>query len=125
MSAINVTRVEVLNNPAPFSAPFEFEIEYECISGLQEDLQWKMIYVGSAESEKYDQVLDDILLGPVYPGQYKFKFEANAPDASKLLQSDILGVTVILLTCSYKVSRPPYPTQLVRYALLAYAQRAD
>lgn len=36
------------------------------------DLQWKLIYVGSAESEKFDQVLDDVEVGPVRRGKYKF-----------------------------------------------------
>lgn len=36
------------------------------------DLQWKLVYVGSAESEKFDQVLDDVEVGPVKRGKYKF-----------------------------------------------------
>lgn len=103
MTAVNVSRVTVLNNPAPFTAPLAFEIEYECLFQLQDDLEWKMIYVGSAESEKYDQVLDSVLVGPVYAGNYKFTFEGNPPDHAKMLPDDIVGVTVILLTCSYKV----------------------
>jgi hypothetical protein len=36
--------------------------------------------------------------------------QADPPDASKLPQDDIVGVTVLLLTCSYKdrVRPPPY-----------------
>jgi len=45
---------------------------------LLPDLEWKLIYVGSAESEKYDQVLDSVLVGPVYPGQYRFVFQVNS-----------------------------------------------
>ena len=41
------------------------------------DLDWKLIYVGSAESEKYDQVLDSVLVGPVYPGSYRFVFQVS------------------------------------------------
>ena len=41
------------------------------------DLEWKLIYVGSAESEEYDQVLDSVLVGPVYPGQYRFVFQVH------------------------------------------------
>lgn len=153
------------------------------------DLEWKLTYVGSAESEKYDQVLDSVLVGPVAAGQFRFVFQvssaaacfaaslarlaqalprngppgklmlvaacsavlqaksgqrpvgcspgyvsttvacsflepsnslqrgtsemkcaspheldmqADAPDASKLPTADIVGVTVLLLTCSYK-----------------------
>ena len=96
------------------------------------DLEWKIVYIGSAESEDYDQVLDDILVGPVTVGTKKFVFQVSAsraranfsrflvvfanlftlariarhqappPDVSKLPEGELLGVTVVLLTCSYK-----------------------
>jgi histone chaperone ASF1 len=34
-------------------------------------------------------------------GVSKFPFEADAPDTKRIPDSDILGVTVILLTCAY------------------------
>ena len=43
------------------------------------DLEWKLTYVGSAESEKYDQVLDTVFVGPVAPGQYRFVFQVGSP----------------------------------------------
>lgn len=46
----------VLGSPAPSYKPFQFEITFECIEDLAEDLEWKIIYVGSAESEEYNQV---------------------------------------------------------------------
>jgi hypothetical protein len=53
---------------------------------------------GSAESDAHDQVLDTVLVGPVAVGSYKFVFQADPPDISRIPQSDILGVTVLLLT---------------------------
>jgi histone chaperone ASF1 len=41
-----------------------------------------LIYVGSAEDEKYDQVLESVLVGPVNVGNYRFVFQV--PDASVL-----------------------------------------
>jgi histone chaperone ASF1 len=70
-------------------------------NNFNKDLEWKIIYVGSAESEQHDQELDDIMVGPVPVGVNKFVFQANAPDYSKLPPNDVLGVTVVLLTCSY------------------------
>ncbi|KAK9815498.1 hypothetical protein WJX72_004699 [[Myrmecia] bisecta] len=102
MAAINVTAVQVLDNPSLFGNPLQFDIQYECVYDLQDDLEWKLIYVGSAESEKYDQVLDSVLVGPVAPGNYRFVFQADAPDQSKLPPEDVVGVTLILLTCSYR-----------------------
>jgi len=101
MAAINITNVQVLDNPTKFTNPFQFEIEYECLYDLKDDLEWKLIYVGSAESEKYDQVLDSVLVGPVYAGGYRFVFQANPPDVSRLPTKDIVGVTVVFLSCSY------------------------
>lgn len=40
-------------------------------------------------------------MGPIPVGVNKFIFEADAPDLKRIPDSDILGVTVILLTCSY------------------------
>ncbi|CEF97570.1 Histone chaperone, ASF1-like [Ostreococcus tauri] len=101
MSAINVTSVQVLDNPQMFSSPLQFEIQYECLQDLRHDLEWKLTYVGSAEDDEYDQVLDTVLVGPVVRGAYKFVFQANPPDVSKIPAEDILGVTVLLVTCSY------------------------
>lgn len=102
MSAVNILDVKVLDNPAAFTNPLQFEIEYECLQALNDDLEWKMVYVGSADSEKYDQVLDTVLVGPVLPGNFRFVFQAEAPDPSQIPDEDVVGVTIILLTCSYK-----------------------
>lgn len=42
------------------------------------DLEWKIIYVSSAESEDHDQVLDSVLVGPVPPGKHMFVFQVTA-----------------------------------------------
>ena len=68
---------------------------------LQSDLEWRLTYVGSADSEECDQLLDSVLVGPVPVGVSKFVFEAPAPDPSKIPAKDLLGVTVVLLECLY------------------------
>ncbi|KAJ9173031.1 hypothetical protein P3X46_016207 [Hevea brasiliensis] len=101
MSAVNITNVTVLDNPAPFLSPFQFEISYECLTPLKDDLEWKLIYVGSAEDETYDQLLESVLVGPINVGNYRFVLQADPPDPLKIREEDIIGVTVLLLTCSY------------------------
>ena len=66
------------------------------------DLEWKVLYVGSAHDSGKDQVLDEILVGPVPVGMNKFVLQADAPLPQHLPPDDILGVTVVLVTCSYK-----------------------
>lgn len=45
---------------------------------------------------------DSVLVGPVQQGSYRFVFEGNPPDPHLIPVDDLLGVTVILLTCSYQ-----------------------
>jgi len=102
MAKINVENVTVLDNPSAFLNPFQFEITFECIENLPDDLEWKLTYVGSAESEEFDQVLDTVLVGPVPEGRHKFVFQADPPDPRKIPKNECVGVTVILLSCAYK-----------------------
>ena len=53
-------------------------------------------------SNEYDQELDSVLVGPLPVGVNKFIFRADAPDLSRIPNSEIIGVTVILLSCSYR-----------------------
>jgi len=102
MALVNICDVTVLNNPTKFLDKFQFEITFECLENLPEDLEWRIIYVGSAEDLQHDQVLDTILVGPVPGGKHMFIFEAEPPDVRKIPVDDVLGVTVVLLTCSYR-----------------------
>lgn len=34
--------VDVKNNPAPFTDDIELEVQYECLSALKDDLEWKV-----------------------------------------------------------------------------------
>ncbi|KAL3759768.1 hypothetical protein ACHAWU_007512 [Discostella pseudostelligera] len=102
MALVNLVNMAVLNNPSQFLSPFSFEITFECLQPLEDDLEWKVLYVGSAEDTTHDQVLDEILVGPIPVGINKFELHADAPDISQIPENDILGVTVVLVTCSYR-----------------------
>lgn len=39
------------------------------------DLEWQIVYVGSASSEAHDQTLDSVLVGPVSAGRHRFVFQ--------------------------------------------------
>ncbi|KAG2484517.1 hypothetical protein HYH03_016657 [Edaphochlamys debaryana] len=100
--AVSVVAVRALNNPAPFTDALSFEIEYEALTPLEQDLEWKLVYVGSADSDRYDQELENVAVGPVVQGSFKFVLEANPPNPELIPADDLVGVTVILLTCSYR-----------------------
>ena len=102
MAAITVTNVVVLNNPARFLDPFKLEITFDCLLHLKSDLEWRLVYIGSSEDEGYDQVLDSVLIGPLQPGTLRFLLETPPPTSSKIPTDELLGITAILLTCSYR-----------------------
>lgn len=100
---VTVCNVEVQNQErAKFTDPFTLNITFEAHEALPHDLEWKLTYVGSADNEANDQQLDSVLVGPVPEGRHQFTFETKAPDAEQIPASEIVGVTVLLLTCSYK-----------------------
>ena len=69
---------------------------------LEDDLEWKLIYVGSADDEEMDQTLEEVMVGPVPVGVNKFVFHSPAPEAHTISEDVLVGVTVILITCSYR-----------------------
>ena len=105
-------------NPCNFETDFEFEITFECSDKLKSDLEWKLTYVGSAEDVTKDQILEEVCVGPIPPGKFhspcalpekacgvgtsKFTFTSPPPRFTDIPEEDILGVTVVSITCSYK-----------------------
>ena len=101
MAKIQIVGVEVQDNPAMFSDPLKFQITFDCVENLEDDLEWKIIYVGSSKDEQYDQTLDSVLVGPVPSGRHKFVFTADPPKPDLIPKEEIVGVTVCIITCSY------------------------
>ncbi|KAM3872760.1 histone chaperone asf1b-B-like [Diretmus argenteus] len=102
MAKVQVMNVAVLDNPSPFGNPLKFEITIECMEDFPDDLEWKIIYVGSSISEEYDQTLDTIVVGPVPAGRHMLVFQADAPNTDLIPESDAVGNTVVLITCTYR-----------------------
>lgn len=64
-------------------------------------VSWPAAFSHRHYSDQYDQELDTLLVGPIPVGVNKFIFEADPPDMKRIPDAEILGVTVILLTCAY------------------------
>ena len=101
MAAIHVLNIQVLNPNAKFKEDFQFEIVFECLSELKKEIEWKVVYIGNADNEQYDQELESIEIGPLKLGTMKFTLNAPCPDYMKIPENEVLGVTAILLCCLY------------------------
>lgn len=79
------------------------------------DLEWKIIYVGSAESEEYDQILDSVLVGPVPAGRHMFVFQVCLFSENVKIEKNTRKVTVYL---SY-VTHTPFEVLMLLFFLLS------
>lgn len=103
MAAVNVLNVRYLNgNPCPATELLRFEIAMECVTPLDaKEVEWSMTYIGSAESNKHDQLLDSVIVdAPV--ARLQFVFEASAPNLFLVPKDDQLDVSAIILSAKYK-----------------------
>ncbi len=55
-------------------------------SAVSADLEWKVVYVGSADSTDLDQVLNEVLVGPVPVGMNRFVLEVSSIRQPALLR---------------------------------------
>ena len=103
MASINILNILPINKEANLNEPYTFEIIFEVLTELKKDIEWQMIYIGSAEDQKYDQILGTIEIGGDTSkiGTMKFEFSEEVSDIDKIPENDLLGVTTILLCCSY------------------------
>ena len=96
-------------------APIAFDIYFESVRSLKHPLTWRIVYIGQASNDQYDQILEEAEMDCEVAGRMTFTLEVRIifynliifyqgshPDVSKLPTTDIVGVTAILLTCSYK-----------------------
>ncbi|GMF15234.1 unnamed protein product [Phytophthora lilii] len=88
MAYVTLTNITVLDNPTAFTNPFQFEVTFECAQPL--------------EAGARDQVLEEVLVGPVPVGTNKFVFQSDPPNPDMIPDEDKVGVTVALVTCSYR-----------------------
>mmetsp|Transcript_5787 Transcript_5787/g.9231 ORF Transcript_5787/g.9231 Transcript_5787/m.9231 type:complete len:136 (+) Transcript_5787:3-410(+) len=105
MSLVNVLNVIVKQAKTPFMAPISFDIYFESVKALKHSLTWRIVYIGQAGDDQLDQILEEAEMDCDVAGRMTFTLEGNFPDVSKLPPNEIVGVTAILLTCSYNTNQ--------------------
>ena len=90
MSLVNVLNVIVKQAKTPFQAPISFEIYFEAIKVLKHPLTWRIVYIGQASTDEYDQILEEAEMDIEQPSRMKFElnvsfnfnFQGKFPDVS-------------------------------------------
>ena len=107
---VNVTKIEVKNPQDSFLAPIKlnifFEVKEELVEGkpprLTLELEWKIVYVGSAENSAFDQVLEQFIMNKLSKGDMTFEISINHPDPTKIPASELTGASVIMVCAFYR-----------------------
>jgi len=90
MSIISIQNIILKNNPSKFNDEFHFDITFETLEHVKEgifplfsifiyiiEIEWKFIYIGCANDQKYDQVLDAFTMGPLKKGVMQFALKVS------------------------------------------------
>src|SRR3989338_2644121 len=101
MAAVLLTKVAVKPNPGKFTDDLFFEIQFEVLSPLTGFLEWTVSYVASPEDDSKDIELDSLEVGPLRVGVNRIGFSVAPPSIHLIPKEDLLGVTVVLLSCKY------------------------
>lgn len=100
---IQLLELELMTpNPAGYATEFRWRMRVEVLDELQEAVSVGFVWVGSAESSEYDQMLDEFDVGPFPVGSNEFYLDCSPPNPHQVPPEDLLGVTVLLITFAYK-----------------------
>lgn len=69
-----------------------FNVTFECFKPLPGNLDWRVIYLSSADNGSSDQVIDKFTMNDLQPGCMQFSIESACPDFSKTKIEDVLGM---------------------------------
>lgn len=90
-SKVILDNISVKNNPALFQDSIELDITFTALDAIPSLLEWRVIYVGSAKNEEYDQVLEEFEIGPIpEESTMKFTVECAAPDFARIPRDELI-----------------------------------
>lgn len=84
MGFIHVTNIHFSSSSDPVSSPFTVTIRLDCLRQLDEELEWRFVYVGDPEDSSHDQLLDFVVMDKIEYGPVEFDWEVPPPDYSKI-----------------------------------------
>ena len=77
MSLINVLNVIVKKPRTAFQESIDFDIYFESVKNLKHSLTWRIIYIGQASNDDYDQILEEAEMDCEVAGRMKFTLEVS------------------------------------------------
>jgi histone chaperone ASF1 len=89
-------------NPQRYAEMYQWRMKVEVLSQLTEPVTISFLWAGSSNDESFDQVLDEVEVGPLVVGPNEFVISHEAPDWRRIPQQELLGVTLLVMHFSYR-----------------------
>jgi histone chaperone ASF1 len=100
---VQLLEIELLgSNPDAYTSQLRWRMRMEAAQSLPDPVSVSFVWVGSASSSQYDQVLDDFDVGPLEKGTTEFTLECDAPQMELVPTDDVVGVTILLISFQYR-----------------------
>ena len=102
MSKIRVTNILLNPAPEPFASKITVQIYVDLLAQIANDMEIRAIYIGSAESSEFDQILSQAFIPIKDLGQSYFELSMDAPDIEQIpTLEDLLGPSVLMVCALY------------------------
>ena len=77
MSLVNVLNVIAKQSKTPFLSNISFDIYFESVRNLKYPLTWRIIYIGQAANDEYDQILEEAEMDCEVAGRMQFTLDVS------------------------------------------------
>ncbi|KAG5506373.1 hypothetical protein JKF63_05876 [Porcisia hertigi] len=100
---VQLLEIELIGaNPDAYSNQLQWRMRIEALRSLPDTVSVSFVWVGSASSSEYDQVLDEFEVGPLEKGVTEFTLDCDAPQMELVPTGDVLGVTILIISFQYR-----------------------
>ena len=103
MASIQLKEIELQSpNPALYTTPFQFRLAVDVLDDLREDMEVRVVWVGSCATLAADQTLTEDLIGPLGLGTTQCTIDVPAPQWARVPESHLLGETIISVVLLFR-----------------------
>jgi histone chaperone ASF1 len=100
---VMVREVELVSpNPDYFSHKFTFRMKLDVLADLPAPVDIRFVWVGSARSSQFDQLLDEMEVGPLAVGLNEFTVDVEPPKKELIPADELVAVTVLQISFSFQ-----------------------
>ncbi|KAF7683637.1 Histone chaperone ASF1 [Astathelohania contejeani] len=102
MSVLSLKEIKLKKTQQRLMEPIIFDLVMDCSHEISDDIEFTIVYSGHPETDKYDQVICNELIGPIPQGRIGFSLETTPPVVENIAEDQLFGVTSVILIGKYR-----------------------